>query len=289
MKVGIIGCGNMGQALLRGIITTGFSGKRNILVSDKDRKKTNSVRLRFKVDATNSNSELVKKSDVIILAVKPRDVDVVLHGIGKYKYDTTSKIALSHCRKQFSRDVILPLKGKLLISICAGLTTKRLEKYLGKVSVVRVMPNMPALISAGISAISLGKYATTRDRKLAVSILSCIGEAVEVKEQLMDAVTAISGSGPAYFFYLVEKLIDAAKELGISERIAQRLAIKTALGSAMLMNQLEVSPRTLRKKVSSKGGTTEAAFNVFRKKGLNKILGSAFKAAAKRSKQLMRE
>ena len=262
MKIGIIGCGNMGQALLRGIIAKAYISKRNILVSDKDRKKINSVRLSFKVSVTSSNSELMKKCDVIVFAIKPQDADAVL------------------------RDAPLPLEGKLLISICAGLTTRRLEKRLGKVSVVRVMPNMPALLSFGISALSLGKYATARDKKVATSIFSCIGEAVEVKEQLMDAVTAISGSGPAYFFYLAQKLIETAKELGIPGHIAQRLAIKTALGSAVLMNQCKASPQILRKQVSSKRGTTEAAFNVFRKKGLDKILVLAFKAAAKRSKEL---
>ncbi|MBL7092180.1 MAG: pyrroline-5-carboxylate reductase [Candidatus Omnitrophica bacterium] len=262
MKIGIIGCGNMGQALLRGIIAKGYISKGNILVSDKDRKKAKLARLRFKVGVSGSNSELIKKCGVIICAIKPQDVDAVL------------------------QDALLPLEGKLLISICAGLTTRRLEKRLGRVSVVRVMPNMPALVSLGISAISSGKYATARDKKVAVSIFSCIGEVVEVKEQLMDAVTAISGSGPAYFFYLVQKLIEAAKELGIPGHIARRLATKTALGSAVLMNQCKASPQILRKQVSSKGGTTEAAFNVFRKKGLDKILVLAFKAAAKRSKEM---
>ena len=265
MKVGIIGCGNMGQALLRGIIGKAYISKRNILVSDKDRKKAKLARLRFKVGVTDSNSELIKKCDVIVFAIKPQDVDAVL------------------------QDALLPLEGKLLISICAGLTTRRLEKRLGKVSVVRVMPNMPALLSSGISALSLGKYATARDKKVATSIFSCIGEVVEVKEQLMDAVTAISGSGPAYFFYLAQKLVEAAKELGIPGHIAQRLAIKTALGSAMLMDASGEDPQTLRKRVTSKGGTTEAAFNVLKKKAFGNILQQACYAAAKRSKQLQKE
>ena len=262
MKIGIIGCGNMGQVLLRGITNTGFTSRKNILCSDKDRKKTNSARLGFGVGVTSSNSELIKKCDLIILAVKPQDVDTVVS------------------------EIVLPLKGKLLISICAGITTKKLERHLGKISVVRAMPNMPAGISQGISAISLGKYATAKDRKQAISIFSCIGEVVEVKEQLLDAVTAISGSGPAYFFYLVEKLIETAKELGLPSDTAQRLAIKTALGSALLMEQSEESPQLLRKRVTSKGGTTEAAFKVFKKAALGNLLRRAFYAAARRAKHL---
>ena len=262
MKIGIIGCGNMGQALLRGIIATGFTTRRSIFCCDKDTKKVNSLGSRFKVNITGSNSELIKKSDVVILAVKPQDIDTVIQ-------DMPSK-----------------MKGKLLISICAGISTRNLQKRLGKVSVIRVMPNMPAQILQGISAISLGKYATRKDKTVAASIFSCIGEIAEVEERLMDAVTAISGSGPAYFFYLVERLTEAAKKLGISSPLAQRLVIKTALGSAMLMNQPEQKLQDLRKRVTSKGGATEAAFAVFRKKGLDEILSLAFKAAASRSKQL---
>jgi len=264
VKIGIIGCGNMGQALIRGIIATGFTTRRNIFCCDKDRNKINSLRPKFKIRIARSNSELVKKSDVLILAVKPQDVDTAI------------------------QDMASGLEGKLLISICAGISTRNLQKRLGKVSVVRVMPNMPAQILQGISAISLGKYAARKDKTAAMSIFSCVGEVVEVEERLMDAVTAISGSGPAYFFYLVERLTEAAKKLGISHSLAQRLAVKTALGSAMLMNQSGQKPQDLRKRVTSKGGTTEAAFAVFRKKGLDKILSLAFKAAASRSKRLER-
>lgn len=264
MKIGIIGCGNMGCALIKGIIKKGRIARRDILVSDRDRKKANSAGLRFKVGVAASNNELIKKSNVIILAIKPQDMNV------------------------FLRDAGLSLKGKLLISICAGISTNRLEESLGRVSVVRVMPNMPGQISQGVSAISLGKYTKARDRKVAASIFSCIGEVVQVKEKLMDAVTAISGSGPAYFFYLTENLIYTAKEMGLPAYIAEKLAIKTALGSAMLMDQSKENPQILRKRVISKGGTTEAAFNLFKKKALGNILRQAFHAAAKRSKQLQK-
>ena len=262
MKIGIIGCGNMGQALLGAIIAKNYTSKKNILVSDKDRDKIHAARLRYKVNIASSNSELFKKCDLIILAIKPQNLGVVV------------------------QNVLTSLKKKLVISICAGITTKRLESCFGKVAVVRVMPNMPAQISQGVSAISLGKYAREKDKKVAISIFSCVGEVVEVKEQLLDAVTAISGSGPAYFFYLVENLIYTAVELGIPHSIAQRLAIKTALGSAMLMNQSKENPQALRKQVTSKGGTTEAAFNIFKSEALDRLLRRAFRAAAKKSREL---
>lgn len=265
MKIGIIGCGNMGEAILRAIITKNYTSRKNILVSDKDQKKVQAARLRYKASIASSNSELFKKCDVIILAIKPQDLGAVV------------------------QDIVTSLKKKLVISICAGITTKRLERCLGKIAVVRVMPNMPAQISQGVSAISLGKYAREKDKKVAISIFSCVGEVVEVKEQLLDAVTAISGSGPAYFFYLVENLIYAAVDLGIPHTIARRLAIKTALGSAMLLNQSKENPQALRKQVTSKGGTTEAAFKVFKRRALDRLLRRALRAAAKRSRELQKE
>ncbi|MBN2097888.1 MAG: pyrroline-5-carboxylate reductase [Candidatus Omnitrophica bacterium] len=262
MKIGIIGCGNMGQALLKGIIDQGYLARRNILCCEKDRQRLSSLRSSFKVPCTRSISTVAQQAEVIILAVKPQDAHTVL------------------------ADLKTSLKGKLLISICAGLSTGKLEQYLGRVAVVRVMPNMPGLINQAISAICLGKYAKQRHQRLTRSIFSCIGDVLIVKEQKMDAVTAISGSGPAYFFYLTEKLIAAAQKLGLPLADARQLVIKTCLGSALLLNQSKQSPRALRNKVASKGGTTQAAFSVFRKKGWDKILFSAVQAAAKRSRQL---
>jgi pyrroline-5-carboxylate reductase len=265
MKIGIIGCGNMGQALIRGIITKAYLSRKHIWVSDKDSHKLNVVDRQFNINTTNSNNSLAKKCDVVIFAVKPQDLDIVI------------------------KELVLSLQGKLVISICAGVTIQSLEQRLGKTPIIRGMPNMPAFISQGITAISLGKYTRAKHKKVALKIFSCIGETVEIKEALMNAVTAISGSGPAYFFYLTQRLIETAQELGISQRIAQRLALKTALGSVMLLNRTKESARILRERVTSKGGTTEAAFDVFKKRRLDHILACAFKSAAKRAKQLEKD
>jgi len=262
VKIGIIGCGNMGQALLRGLIIKKYASKGNIFCFDKDKKKLRSLRLKFGINTLSSNAEVVQKCAVIILAVKPQDLGKLIKGLS--------------CSFQ----------GKLVISVCAGISTKMIESYLGGVSVVRVMPNMPAQISQGISVITLGKYAKANDKRHAKAMFSCIGDVVEVKEHLMDAVTAISGSGPAYFFYLVENLIKTAKRLGLSTKVAQKLAIKTALGSAMLLDSSSEGARLLRGRVTSRGGTTEAAFDVFKKAHLENILGKGISAAAGRARQL---
>jgi pyrroline-5-carboxylate reductase len=264
MKTGIIGYGNMGQAIIRGIIANGAISRENLFVAERDKKKLDAARSKCGINAVASNRELVENCGVIILAVKPGSAEAVL------------------------RDAAASLKGKLLISICAGITTKKLESYFKGLRVVRVMPNLPAVISQGVSALSCGRFAAAKDKKTALSIFSGIGEVIEVKEGLMDAVTAISGSGPAYFFYLAERMIEAAMQMGIPRATAQKLVLKTASGSAGLMCRSKQGPRTLRQQVSSKGGTTEAAFSVFNKKGLDNVLMSAFKAAAKRAAALTR-
>lgn len=265
MKIGIIGCGNMGQALIKGLLAKGYLRSRELICADKDKSKANFVRLRYRVSLSSSGADLVRSCQVIILAVKPQDADALL------------------------RTMPAKLKGKLWISICAGLTTTGLEKRLGKVAVVRAMPNMPAQALQGITALAPGRYASAKDRKAARSIFACVGEVVEVKERLMDALTAISGSGPAYFFYLTEKLIASAKKLGLSEELAQKLVRQTALGSALLIKQSAQSPQELRQRVASKGGTTEAALKVLEKKALGKILDQAVAAAARRSRQLRQQ
>jgi pyrroline-5-carboxylate reductase len=262
VRIGIIGCGNMGEAIIRGILTANKRRKPAILCVDKNAKRLAYLGKKFGVRTSGNIKEAVRGAEVIVIAVKPQDLGLVLPQI---------------------KDVA---RGKLFISICAGITTKKLERFVSKVAFVRVMPNMPAQVRSGISAFSLGKHASRKDAKVVKTIFSSIGEVVEVKESLMDAVTAISGSGPAYFFFLVETLIRSARQLGISEKIARALAVETALGSALLLKETNLGAKALRKKITSKGGTTEAAFKVFKKRKLGAMLDAGFKAAAKRSKKL---
>jgi len=263
-KIGIIGCGNMGEALFSRLSKI-LEKSVFLMVSEADAAKREAVQERYKIIVEIDNNRLVKYSDVIILAVKPKDFETVLK----------DQICCS-----LSKD-------KLLISIAAGITTKYIESVTGKdVPVIRVMPNMPASIGEAISSISRGSSATDKDIELAKEIFSTIGDVVEVDEGLVDAVTAVSGSGPAYFFYLIEALIDAAKDIGLDEELAKRLVVKTALGSSKLLNALKEDAATLRAKVASKGGTTEAALNILEKKKFKAMIKDAVSAACKRSKEL---
>ncbi len=256
--IGIIGGGNMGEALVRGLYKT-----HSVVVVDPSTPRV--MLLKKKYDVEVSEIEILvpdKSANIIILAVKPQDMEGVLK-----RYTQTD--------------------GKLFISIAAGLTTKFLEKHLGgKVRVVRAMPNLPALINEGITGICAGKYATRADLKTSQRILSAIGKTVVVKEAMMDVVTAVSGSGPAYVFLFVEQWMAAAIALGFSKEEAKQLIYKTLLGSAHLLEKSESDAAELRAKVTSKGGTTEAAMKVFEENNFGKLMKDALTAAKKRAKEL---
>ena len=263
-KIGIIGCGNMGEALLSRLSQI-VEKSTALMVSEADTSRRDYIQTKYKMIVEIDNNAVVKYSDIIILAVKPKDFDAVL-----------------------KQEVCCGLSGsKLLISIAAGITTGYIEKQVGKdIPVIRAMPNMGAIIGEAITSISKGSSATAKDMDTAREIFSAIGDVVEVDEKLMDAVTAISGSGPAYFFYLIEALIEAGRELGLDAGTAKKLVLKTAAGSAKLLETLKEDPESLRKKVTSKGGTTEAALKIFEKKRVKVIIKDAAKAAHKRSKEL---
>ena len=261
-RIGIIGGGNMGEALIKGL--SGAYKPQDIIVSDVSRGRTGFLRKRYRIRSAASNAELAKDSSVIVLAVKPQQADSVLSDIAAFL-----------------------TRQKLIISVAAGITTPRIEKAAGgKIPVVRSMPNMPALIGKGICAVCPGRFAKESDIRLAIKILSSVGKVVEVKEDMMDVVTAISGSGPAYFFYLIQTLTEAAVKNGLSEEVAKELVVQTAFGAASLILETKQDSAALRQKVASKSGTTEAAFSVFEKEGFGKILEKGIKAAIKRSKEI---
>ncbi|MDD5136902.1 MAG: pyrroline-5-carboxylate reductase [Candidatus Omnitrophica bacterium] len=263
-KIGIIGCGNMGEAILSrlaGVVEKSTS----LMVSEADAVRRDHIQSKYKIIVEIDNNVVVKYSDVIILAVKPKDFDSVL------KQEVCCGLS----------------QEKMLISIAAGITTGYIESIIGKdICVIRAMPNMGAVIGEAVTALCRGSSADQKDMAAAEEIFSLIGDVVEVDEKDMDAVTALSGSGPAYFFYLIEALTEAAEKAGLKKDIARALVLKTALGSSKLLEALEEDPAVLRKKVASKGGTTEAALNIFEKKKFKGIINDAVKAACKRSKEL---
>lgn len=263
-RIGIIGCGNMGEAIFSHL--SDVCEKSTMLkVSEADPAKIDHIQAKYKVIVETDNNSLVKFADVVILAVKPQDLGELL------KKEVCCGIS----------------KNKLLISVAAGISTGYIESIVGKeIPVVRAMPNMAAQIGSSVTSLSAGKAAGPEHIKLAGDIFSTVGDCVEIDEKLVDAVTAISGSGPAYFFYLIESLVESALELGLDKETAGKLVLKTALGSAKLLEALQEDPAALRKKVTSKGGTTEAAFKIFNARKFKDIVTDAVKAAHERSKEL---
>jgi len=254
--IGIVGGGNMGEALIKGLY-----GKQSVHVCETNPDRVRYLKKKYPKIMLGDLS-VVETASIVILSVKPQDMEVLLKAI--------------------------PVgKNRLFISIAAGLTTKFFEKHLGgKARVVRTMPNMPALINEAITGISAGKYASAADVKTAQGILNTIGQTMIVKESMIDAITAVSGSGPAYVFLFVEQWMNAAIKLGFNQTQAKQLVYKTLLGSAHLLQQSEFEAGDLRVKVTSKGGTTQAALDVFAKSKFDQLMYKALLAANKRAKEL---
>ena len=218
----------------------------------------------FGIRTMNDNVKAVADADIVLLAVKPQQMSAVLAPL-----ESAATVR------------------KLFISIAAGVTTARIEGELGgKVRVVRVMPNTPALVGAGAAALAKGAYATEDDLATAESILGAVGITVRVEERLIDAVTALSGSGPAYVFYVTEAMIKGGVAAGLDEALAKKLAIQTVYGAAKLLVESGEEPESLRRKVTSPGGTTEAALKVMSERKLVEIFAEAIKAAEQRSREL---
>lgn len=266
-RIGIIGCGNMGEAILARL-SEKFEKSTMIMVSEFDAARRNYIQDKYKIIVGVDNNLVVKNSDVIIIAVKPKDFDELLNG----------EIAIGATPE------------KLIISIAAGITTKHIESVIGKdVPIIRMMPNMPAVIGRAVSSLSAGAAAKKSDVDTAKDIFSAIGDVIEISESLVDAVTAVSGSGPAYFFYMMEALTEAGESIGLPAEIAKELVLKTAVGGTLLAEYLKEDPAVLRSRVSSKGGTTEAAIGVFEAKKFKAIVKTAVKEACNRSKKLSKE
>ncbi len=263
MKLGIIGCGNMGSAIARGVLSEKILPFNNIYISDKDSQKTRLLHRKFGI-RVSTNEDIAKRCDYIIIALKPQD----------------SKKVMVMISKELG-------SSKHLISVMAGVTISKLESLLGRKAVVtRAMPNMAA--AAGKSITALSHNGMVRERRMTQKIFSAIGEVIEIEEKYMDAVTAVSGSGPAYFFYLTEAIRDAAIKMGIKKEHASKLASATLTGSGAVLEALNLAPEALRECVTSKKGTTEAALNVLKAKKFKNIVIEAVKAAAGRSKELSR-
>lgn len=262
--IGFIGGGNMGEALINGLLKSGSFDASHIRVSDISQDRLHHLRDTYQVSIFADNGELAGGSDVIVLAVKPQQVGDVL---------AETHASLEH----------LPL----LISIAAGVPIASLEQGLAKpVPVVRVMPNTPALVLTGVSAIAGGTHTDSEHLAVARALFEAVGVVVEVDEIHMDAVTGLSGSGPAYVYLFVEALIDAGVLMGLSRPVARALAVQTTLGAAKLLAESGEHPGALKDQITSPGGTTIHGLAILESGGMRGMLMDAVEAATRRSEEL---
>lgn len=263
-RVVFIGAGNMAEALVKGLRGSGLPAE-NIRVTDVRAERLEYFRATFGVTASMDNVAAVQGANLVVLAVKPQQFAAVLE------------------------DLRGAAPAALYVSIAAGIPASRIEAALGgHTRVVRVMPNTPALVGAGVSAICAGAHATEEDLALAESLLQSVGATVRVPEAQMDAVTAVSGSGPAYVFRVMEAMEAAARELGLEPDVARALVLQTVAGAGRLAVLSGRPPAALREQVTSKGGTTEAALRVMNERDLAGVFASAMTAAMERARELAR-
>ncbi len=264
-KLGFIGGGNMAEALVKGLITSSFIEAKNIFVSDPIQERLGFLHKEYKIKAIADNCELVQKCDILILAIKPQVVRKVLENF--------SDLVDGH---------------KLVISVAAGVSIDMIEGILDeeggkKVSVVRTMPNTPALVQEGVTAICSSEHATKMDVKIAHRVFEAVGQTVDVEEVHIDAVTGLSGSGPAYIFMIIEALSDAGVKVGLSREVSNILTIQTVLGSAKLARESGKHPGELKDMVTSPGGTTISGLHTLEEGGLRTTLMNAVEIATRRS------
>lgn len=263
--IGIIGAGNMGEALIRGLLRSQLVRSYEIIASARKRSRLVRLEKAYGIHTTRSNKEIMNCTDTVILAVKPQNMDDLLNEIRPHA-----------------------TKNHLMISIAAGIDIKKLRRGLGpKPKLIRVMPNLPAVVDQGVSAIFCGPRMAERYRRFAHQIFQAVGTTADVREErLMDVITGLSGTGPAYIFAMMEAMEAAGKKLGLTPKLASSLTQQTVVGAAELSAQDGADPRELRRRVTSKKGTTWAAMKVFRRRKFWQLMGDAIGAATKRSRQL---
>lgn len=265
-ELAIIGAGNMAEAIVRGVLGAGLLRADQIVAADVSPARRSLFNDELNIRAIEANADAARGARRVLLSVKPQQMGDALSALG---------------------DVLDP--AALVISIAAGVTSGCIERSLGGGKpwrVVRTMPNTPMLVGEGMVAIAAGAHATAADLADARRLFESAASVVEVAEDKLDAVTAISGSGPAYFFFLVEHMVRAGVELGLSPEQAHQLASRTALGAAKMLASCSGSPQELRRKVTSPGGTTHAAITHLESAGVDRAIVEAIRAAERHSREL---
>ena len=265
--VGVIGVGNMGAALVRGIIDRGTVPAKSVMVCDLDRNLVGRLCDDLGVVDGTDATHVAAHADLIVLAAKPQNLPTLL-----------LEISPSINANQ------------TIMSIAAGVTTQSIEGSLGgQSSVIRAMPNLPALVGEGISVICGGSHATELDFERVEAVLSSVGVCLKAPEEMMDPVTALSGTGPAYVFHTMEAMIQSGTDMGMPSEMAERLVLHTVLGAAILAMESDLDPTSLREAVTSRGGTTDAAISHLEENGYSRLVVEAILAAMGRSEELGRE
>jgi pyrroline-5-carboxylate reductase len=263
--LGIIGCGNMGKAIISGILESSFLDAGDLLFFEKSEEKAAEIKSKYGIEQARDIMHITGICRYVLLAVKPVDIGEVLDSLEPY----------------------FEVGKNSLLSIAAGIPAEYIQKRLKKnASVIRIMPNTPALYRSGLSAISRGRFATEEDMEFAVKMMGSVGEYIVIEERLQNIATALNGSGPAYFFLFCKYMIEAGVEHGLEPDTARRMVIRTMVGAGITMERSGYGPDRLIKMVASPGGTTERALLEFEDKQLESIVKGAVKQALERAREL---
>jgi pyrroline-5-carboxylate reductase len=263
-KIAVIGTGNMGSALIEGLIQAGVAQPFNIVAFDVDEERLTTLAAKCGIRIGHDNASTVQEADIVLLAVKPQILNAVL-------------------------DEIAPVMtlDSIVISIAAGVKIAAIEERLRRpIPVIRVMPNILATVRSAVSALCPGRNASREHLALAREVMGAVGTTVDVEEKQMDAVTGLSGSGPAYIFVMIDALADGGVKMGLTRDVALKLATQTVLGAAKMVVETGKHPMILKDAVTSPGGTTIAGLHVMEREGVRNALMSAVEAATKRSEEL---
>ncbi len=264
-QVGFIGGGAMAEALIRGILEARLVTPSQLTVSDVSKERLDYLRSTFMVSTTHDSQEIAKQSDILFLTVKPQVINGVIESIAP-----------------------VVAKSTVVVSVAAGITIAAFQGKMPGVPIIRVMPNTPVAVGAGMSAMALGKYVTNTVSEPVAQIFGAVGKVVTVTEDTMDAVTGLSGSGPAYAFVLIDALTDAGVRVGFSRQTAVLLAAQTLMGAAKMVLETGEHPAKLRDMVTSPGGTAITGVHVLEQNGVRAALIDAVVAATNRSREMGR-
>ena len=262
-KIGFIGGGKMATAIMKGIINSNWSDSNNIIVSDRNEEALKYLKKNYSVQTTINNIEVVENSKILLFAVKPFVLRDVLEEIKPY-------ITKEH----------------IIISIAAGISINTIEEIVGEIPVIRVMPNTPALVNEGMSAVCKGNFATDETAKIAVEIFNSVGKVVESEEKYIDIITAISGSGPAFYYYIIDEIAKAGEKLGLDYQTCLKLSAQTASGAAKMIMDTDVTPEQLIINVTTPGGCTEVGNKVLKEQKISDILFDTIDLTKKKAFEL---